>query len=100
MNKINDIFIVKKKMPKKNKLLNNSFNFNRNFQNITFATSKTESSSTKNTLYINNKPYKINKNNNNNYIDYSEYFKINNKSEKKIINNLNRYNIQNQNFFI
>ena len=61
---------------------------------------KTEFSSTKNVIYIN----KLNNNNNNNIdgnnIDYSGYFKINNKREQKMLNNLNRYNIQNQNFFI
>ena len=77
-------------MHKKNNFLNNSYNYYRNNKKINSFLSKTENSSLKNTIYI-NKPKNI---------DFSEYFKINNKSENKIINNLNRYNIQNQNFFI
>ena len=88
-NNIFDNYIVKKKQNKsnKNQFLNYSYNYKRNTKNITIGSSKTESSSVMNTLYKNKTSNRLKSNNNN--IDYSEYFRINNhKSEQKIKNTL------------
>ena len=104
-NNLFDNYIVKKDKEKtiKNQLSNNSYNYKRNSKNITIGSSKTESSSAMNTLHKNKTLNRLKTNNNN--IDYSEYFKINNhKCEQKIkkydINDLNLYEnkiIQNNN---
>ena len=93
-NNIFDNYIVIKNQNKsnKNQLLNYSYNYKRNFNNITIGSSKTEYSSVMNTLYKNKTSNRLKTNNNN--IDYSEYFKINNhkgdqKLQKYDINDLN-----------